>query len=336
MYDKSVGKRIKDLREIHNISQADAAIKSGIGLATFVQIENGRYPVSSESLIKLCKLYGVSSDYILGLADIDIADYKRETRELYQKSYEQYLRHHQRAGNSLKDITGEDPIATWPYNLFEYCGLELDAPISDIQMEGLKHVIDNTLTIREGVMVCGYFMKEMTLDDLAKEFGVTRERIRQVIMKACRKIRHPSRVNFIRYGVDYAKTNAEMRDINAKLSEIERKKEIIREFDEKDQEHYMKSLEDLKLDPRNTTLDELNLSVRSYNCLARAAYWMLKKDRKDMNTYDIIKLFQSGEIIKVRNLGRKSYEEIKAKLLEIGIPEEELTENSEVVLEAGA
>ena len=147
--DKSVGERLRRLREINKISLDDLAKKTDVGKSTVVFIENGRYPVSADVLVKLCKFYRVSADYILGLVDIDLAAYKKETRECYQNSYEQYLRYRQRPGNSLKDVKGEDPLATWPYNLFEYCGLDLDAPISDIQMDGLKHVIDKTLTIRE-------------------------------------------------------------------------------------------------------------------------------------------------------------------------------------------
>lgn len=64
------------------------------------------------------------------------------------------------------------------------------------------------------------------------------------------------------------------------------------------------------------TIEDLDLSVRSYNCLKRAG----------INT--IAELVQKSEddMMKVRNLGRKSMEEVKKKLLELGLS---LAENEE-------
>ena len=39
--------------------------------------------------------------------------------------------------------------------------------------------------------------KQRSLQDLANEFGVTRERIRQVISSAIKKLRHPTRSNSV-------------------------------------------------------------------------------------------------------------------------------------------
>ena len=57
------------------------------------------------------------------------------------------------------------------------------------------------------------------------------------------------------------------------------------------------------------TIEELDLSVRSYNCLKRAG----------INTvYDLTEKSEP-EMMKVRNLGRKSLEEVKVKLAELGL-----------------
>ena len=44
----------------------------------------------------------------------------------------------------------------------------------------------------------GYYGKERTLEEVGKQFGVTRERIRQIETKAIRKLRHPSRAKHLR------------------------------------------------------------------------------------------------------------------------------------------
>ena len=57
------------------------------------------------------------------------------------------------------------------------------------------------------------------------------------------------------------------------------------------------------------SIDELELSVRSYNCLKRAG----------INTVEELTNRTSEDMMKVRNLGRKSLEEVLSKLKELGL-----------------
>ena len=57
------------------------------------------------------------------------------------------------------------------------------------------------------------------------------------------------------------------------------------------------------------SIDELELSVRSYNCLKRAG----------INTVEELCNKTSEDMMKVRNLGRKSLEEVLTKLKELGL-----------------
>ena len=57
------------------------------------------------------------------------------------------------------------------------------------------------------------------------------------------------------------------------------------------------------------SIDELELSVRSFNCLKRAG----------INTVEELCNRTSEDMMKVRNLGRKSLEEVLAKLKELGL-----------------
>ena len=57
------------------------------------------------------------------------------------------------------------------------------------------------------------------------------------------------------------------------------------------------------------TIEELDLSVRSFNCLKRA----------NINTVEDLISKTQDEMIKVRNLGRKSLEEVEHKLAQMGL-----------------
>ena len=72
----------------------------------------------------------------------------------------------------------------------------IDAAVHTSLMDATKEVLD-TLTSREAKVLRMRFGIEMstdhTLEDVGKQFDVTRERIRQIEAKALRKLRHPSR-----------------------------------------------------------------------------------------------------------------------------------------------
>ncbi|HEX7065380.1 MAG TPA: DNA-directed RNA polymerase subunit alpha [Bacillales bacterium] len=67
--------------------------------------------------------------------------------------------------------------------------------------------------------------------------------------------------------------------------------------------------EDQKEKVLEMTIEELDLSVRSYNCLKRAG----------INTVHELTQKSEEDMMKVRNLGRKSLEEVQEKLEELGL-----------------
>ncbi|MCF6094826.1 DNA-directed RNA polymerase subunit alpha [Microaerobacter geothermalis] len=67
--------------------------------------------------------------------------------------------------------------------------------------------------------------------------------------------------------------------------------------------------EDKKEKVLEMTIEELDLSVRSYNCLKRAG----------INTVQELTQKTEEDMMKVRNLGRKSLEEVQEKLEELGL-----------------
>ena len=67
--------------------------------------------------------------------------------------------------------------------------------------------------------------------------------------------------------------------------------------------------EDKKEKVLEMTIEELDLSVRSYNCLKRAG----------INTVQELAQRSMDDMMKVRNLGKKSLEEVERKLKELGL-----------------
>ncbi|WP_223668669.1 RNA polymerase sigma factor RpoD [Kangiella shandongensis] len=85
----------------------------------------------------------------------------------------------------------------------------IDSPVDAATGESLKEVTDEILaglTAREAKVLRMRFGIDMntdhTLEEVGKQFDVTRERIRQIEAKALRKLRHPSRSEKLRTYID--------------------------------------------------------------------------------------------------------------------------------------
>ena len=61
--------RLISLREDNDIEQKELAELLGITQSAYSKYEKRRCKMSIEDLIKLCKYYNVSADYILGLPE---------------------------------------------------------------------------------------------------------------------------------------------------------------------------------------------------------------------------------------------------------------------------
>ena len=59
--------RLRGLREDRDLSQTQIAKLLCIAQTTYSQYETGKRALPIEYLIALCKYYGVSADYVLGL-----------------------------------------------------------------------------------------------------------------------------------------------------------------------------------------------------------------------------------------------------------------------------
>ena len=62
-------KRIRDLREDNDKTQQEIADMLGTSQTMYARYERGANELPLRHLIALCKYYGVSADYLLGLSD---------------------------------------------------------------------------------------------------------------------------------------------------------------------------------------------------------------------------------------------------------------------------
>ncbi len=101
----------------------------------------------------------------------------------------------------------ESEKTPYPENLLTDMGLELVfgkpeyTPLNDDQMAGLAHAL-TTIREREQEMIRLRYEEKKTLQEIGDRYELSRERVRQIIAKGVRKLRHPSRTVYIRDGFD--------------------------------------------------------------------------------------------------------------------------------------
>lgn len=203
----------------------------------------------------------------------------------------------------------------YPENLLDDIGLEIYQKCSEETIENVLGNLQSFLSVRLETCITLRYKNYLTFEEISKIDGTTKERIRQLCRKALLKIKHAL--------LRYEEAEREKR----KLEEIRdialREEQELTEYREKAfaflKEHgkygseqelafgkvnaYRKpTIEDVKL-------EELDLTVRSYNCLRRAGVESIK---------DICEMTEN-ELMKVRNLGKKSCKEVKDKLEERGL-----------------
>lgn len=86
-----IGELLAETRKLHGDKQADLAVKLGVSIAAIRSWEQDKSSPSHEALVDICRLYHVSSDYLLGLSRVDHPDtFTRE--ELAQlRNFEEFL-----------------------------------------------------------------------------------------------------------------------------------------------------------------------------------------------------------------------------------------------------
>ena len=330
--------RLEQIMAWNGVSNTKLAESIGVNVVT---IKNAIKQISVPEAATICKIadfFAISVDWLLGRVDecdeIMAKGYFNAARVL---SYEAYLKH------DKKTYSIEDGYyAPWPYNLAEVI-LGSDA-FSDImttdQADGLQYLLDKHISEREKDILLMRFKNEMTLEEISKIVHVGRERVRQIEARAIRKLRHPAHANYIRNGLKGEDNRRALKNLEIAYERecsnlehaIKEKQEAKAKIEEATRDIKKIELEtsmdicSMDLSKLDDSIDELDLSVRAFNCL----------HRKGIETIgDILELIKTNDaqadenepaedilywnLLEIRNMGKRSATEVIDKLINIGL-----------------
>ena len=285
---------------IHRLSEI-----TGISETSLIHYCNGKADPGIDNLIKLADFFAVPLDYLAGRCDQETAekvltDYPGYFEQLRRAPYEWYL---YTKREKVIEKYPERWCAPYPYNLVDNIFMEPTSYIlTDDQLDGLEYAL-STLSQRERDVLHLRYHEALTLEDTGARMGPSGERIRQIEVKAIRKLRHPSRANYIRNGLKGHELKAKVIKLEAwenELNEYETQlEEKAKYLSEKAETYELESKEELVLS--TTPLAMLGLSVRAYNVLLRGNCDTLDK---------IIEHTKDGSIMNFRGCGKGTVKEI--------------------------
>lgn len=311
--------RLEILMKKNNVSASDVANGAKVSAQSIKKYLKGAagFP-GMEAIAKLSLYFNVPSDFFLGILDKNVENEMLKGYELSLRSNRRIIYEKLNRKNGTRPVWIKGTEAPYPYNLtdavFGYDSHEYDVnkkyymsvPMTKDQEKGLQEALDS-LADREKRMVVRYYKDGLTLEQIGKEEGLTKNRIRQIIDKGVRKLRHPSRSYLIRYGYrgcGVLQRENKLRLIEKTLDVKERKIAERKAKCDKETERFPELST-----AYNTPLENMELSVRAYNCLKRAC----------LNSAGVIAdRYNNNTLHTVRNLGRKSFYEVCQKLAELG------------------
>lgn len=309
-------KKLKELRETLGYTISQIAQATNMTHSHYSKLEKNKIPNPGiETYIKLADFYGVGLDYLLDRStqptiETNIITYdiikdihkfnKIDFHKVDNDNIEDEVEIKKVETKILKDIIKKEHLddSDYPVNIlnavFRQHIIKTDIEIVPTIIKDLELIYNEYLTEREIYIIKMRFIKQLTLKHIGKLLNVGTERIRQIEAKALRKLRRKYIMNVLVYKID--------NDIENKKQELNRLKNEI--------EKYNNLIESKGLISKDYNIYELEFSIRTTNCLVRGKIDSLKK---------LIKYTLNGEILKVRNLGKKCYFEILHKLQELKI-----------------
>lgn len=217
------------------------------------------------------------------------------------------------AKNSIEEIKNGCVVLEYPETLLHAIGInpsDYENYYNEIVPnfeENYNKLCADTLQEKETGVLTYYYKNKMSLEEIGKVYGVTRERIRQIIKRALVKLKHSRAKTIITDGNhQYELINAKEREelylkIKREMS-YELALEIIEQHKREERDNWEQNVE-------SPDIVEMDLSIRSYRGLKRAG----------INTISELTSLSEDKVIRIRNLGKKCLKEIKMKLNSLGL-----------------
>lgn len=158
------------------------------------------------------------------------------------------------------------------------------------------------ITDREEKVIRLYYIDGKTFEKIGREFGTTRERIRQIQEKAIKKLKLFKKYF---YGGKWCLMEDLAKEEYQKYLETQKsywKYESAKQY-------ILQYESGVFLPIREQKIENLDLTMRTYNCLKRAG----------IRTIGDLLNFSYYDLIKIRNLGRKSMKEILDTIHDLGL-----------------
>lgn len=220
---------------------------------------------------------------------------------------------------AAKMLCSQSAELTYPVNLLHAAGIPCED--ADVDEEMRKHLREalNTLPDDEAKVLLFRFKEKKTLQEAGDDMGLSRERVRQLMKKAVRRLSRPEQRKAIVCGRTFlseldrekkAASEALASYVKAKADYTRKTAWILEKTKQLDAAvEALSDGDDVYESILDTKIVDLGLSARATNCLTRSGIPTLRE----------LVTKSDADLLRVRNLGRHSYEEIVAKLEELGL-----------------
>lgn len=299
-------------------------LRGKFGFPTEIEKLADKLKIKVERVSDLITRYGSVDNFIQMYRDGKLNEYET-------------MRYNEDLINNLIDIDCNPLAANYSKLVQECCGSTLshEHEIMIFSSEGLEKALETLTPGDKEVMKLRFGLidgQPKLMEDVGKHFDITRERVRQIEARCLRRLKDPSR--FLLFKPTTIKSLKENRFVSdeerAALSDLENdiwnsnlifkhdsfedldfdknKFDVIRDIQEKikTRKEEAKKQKIQNIAENDITIEEFDFSIRTFNCLKRAG----------INTINKLMSLSEEELMKVRNLGRHSFEEIISKLEE--------------------
>lgn len=224
-------------------------------------------------------------------------------------------------------------VKKYPYPTNLFVAMNEIVPCIKIKDEYEDHILVGltaalaALSVEEETLILLRYKYGESFSALGRTYDLTHEAVRQKIKKAIKKLMQPPYRNLVEYGIDgyidmqaaeQAKEKVKiylqdeyLRGYSDGVMAQKQIEELVRKQQEELVRKQQENIVFQGTDPSvlALTIDDLDLSVRTYNCLKRAGI---------ITVADMLRLDEE-KICKIRNLGLKCVDELARKLAQKGI-----------------